>query len=361
MRILIVDFEFPEPDRSSGGHRLFEIVKILAAEHEVAFLSWDYWWKWQDQDPKYERALNELGVKTKFVKNAAIDEATGKFIAEFMPEVAVLSRYYIANIFYPYLINALPMCRTILDTVDVHYMREKRQAQATGVGNNHKETELQERAAAEMVDRVWVVTPDDAKYLEKTDKVDLMVVPNIHPAAVGERKGRLGREGIVFVGNYIHQPNLDAVWFLATQIMPKLRERGIKEPIRVAGAAMEQLGRPYEGIEYLGWVEDLDGLLSSSVVGVSPLRYGSGMKGKIGSYMRCGLPVVTTSIGAEGMGLTHNVDAMIADSPEQFALDVEILLSNSLWWERISDKGSRKVAEWSPESVKKNVLESVAL
>lgn len=85
------------------------------------------------------------------------------------------------------------------------------------------------------------------------------------------------------------------------------------------------------------------------------------MKGKIGSYMRCGLPVVTTSIGAEGMGLTHNVDAMIADSPEQFALDVEILLSNSLWWERISDKGSRKVAEWSPESVKKNVLESVAL
>lgn len=357
MRILIVDFEFPEPDRSSGGHRLFEIVKILAAEHEVAFLSWDYWWKWHDQSPRYEKALNELGVRTCFVKNASIDEATGKFIAGFMPDVAILSKYYIANIFHSYLRSAMPSCKTILDTVDVHHVRERRQEETTGQPNSHRETEIQELAAARMADQVWVITPEDAKHFA----CDTVVVPNIHPAIGVEIKSREGRKGIVFVGNYIHQPNVDAVWYLSRMVVPKLREMGIGEPVIAAGAATEQLGEPQGDIEHAGWVEDLNGFLSSSLVGVAPLRYGSGMKGKVGSYMSCGLPVVSTSIGAEGMGLENWKDVIIADNASVMAEAVAMLIRDRILWERISSRGAKKVTEWTPESVGKVILEAVSL
>jgi glycosyltransferase involved in cell wall biosynthesis len=354
MRILIVDFEFPEPDRSSGGHRLHEIVKILVSEHEVAFLSWDYWWKWHDQDPKYEKALNEMGVSTRFVKNAAIDGQTGEFIEDFVPDVVVLSKYYIANIFYPYLSMAMPMCRTILDTVDVHFVRERRQREATGSGGDYRETEIQERSAARMVDRVWVVTPSDAEHIGG-EGVAPVVVPNIHPE-LGEVPGRAGRSGVVFVGNYIHQPNQDAVLHLATAILPQL---GVDEPVRVAGAAMEQLRHRYEGIEYLGWQDDLDGFLSSSLVGVAPLRYGAGMKGKIGDYMANGLPVVTTAVGAEGMGLTNGEDAFIVDDPSGFAESVRRLCCDEELWGRFSANGLGRVACWSPASVRERVLTAV--
>ena len=81
-----------------------------------------------------------------------------------------------------------------------------------------------------------------------------------------------------------------------------------------------------------GFIEDLDSLLSTMTLSVAPLRFGAGMKGKIVSAMRAGLPVVCTSIGSEGMQLDDRNHAYIADDAASFADAVlEILRSQAIW------------------------------
>ena len=84
----------------------------------------------------------------------------------------------------------------------------------------------------------------------------------------------------------------------------------------------------------VGYVPDLTPYLDGCRVFVAPLRYGAGMKGKIGQSMGFGLPVVTTSIGAEGMGLIDGEHILIADSPAAFARAVVRLYTDDLLWER---------------------------
>src|SRR5262249_21014962 len=78
---------------------------------------------------------------------------------------------------------------------------------------------------------------------------------------------------------------------------------------------------------------------------VAPLRFGAGLKGKIGEAMSYGLPVITTSIGAEGFGMTSEVNIMIADEPESFAGSVIALYTHPELWQKIAASGRRHVTE----------------
>ena len=87
-----------------------------------------------------------------------------------------------------------------------------------------------------------------------------------------------------------------------------------------------------------------------------PLRYGSGIKGKIISSLGCGVPVVTTSLGAEGMGLIDNEDILIEDDPLKFAISVATLYSDKELWNKLSERGLEKVRKnFSMESAKQKL------
>jgi hypothetical protein len=348
MRILIVDFEFPEPDRSSGGHRLFELTRILAAHHQVSFLNSDYWQKWYPQDPKYQSTLEDLGVRCLFDKSGTISGETGAFIDTAMPDVAILCHYYIGNLFTPYLRQVYPHCRVILDTVDIHHVREERQKAVTGAGDPEAVRENEGMAIASS-DRVWAITEADAKAVrEWNTKID--VVPNIHPVA-GPGKSFAERQGIVFVGNYIHAPNADAMQWFGSQVVPLLQT---KQPPMAAGAAMPDTEWP--NIQTVGWVPELNPFLQAARVGIAPLRFGSGMKGKIGDYLSCGLPCVTTSIGAEGMGLQDGIHCLIRDNEQGFAEAVDALCCDEDLWSRLSHAGLQWAKRYTPKAVESTVL-----
>ena len=93
----------------------------------------------------------------------------------------------------------------------------------------------------------------------------------------------------------------------------------------------------------MGYVPDIDPLLHSARVFVAPLRFGAGVNGKIGEALSYGLPVVTTSIGAEGLGLVQTEHAMIADDPQEFAERVLEIYHNKDAWQRLSDCGYRHI------------------
>jgi glycosyltransferase involved in cell wall biosynthesis len=98
-------------------------------------------------------------------------------------------------------------------------------------------------------------------------------------------------------------------------------------------------------VDVVGWLEHLEPIYEECRVFVAPLRYGAGMKGKVADSMARGMPVVTTTVGAEGMGLNEGADLLVADTADEFAAAVVRLYTDGVLWERVRTSGGEKVRE----------------
>jgi glycosyltransferase involved in cell wall biosynthesis len=180
------------------------------------------------------------------------------------------------------------------------------------------------------------------------------VVPNIHEVApIGTVFEQ--RRDILFVGGFLHQPNEDAVIFFVREIFPLIRQRLGDVRFFVVGSnpPPHVLALNSEGVVVTGYVKDLLPYFGSSRVFVCPLRYGAGMKGKIGQSMSFGMPVVTTSVGAEGMELVDGDTALIADGPAAFADAVARLYTDEELWARLAQRSLDHIREkYSREAVR---------
>ncbi len=166
--------------------------------------------------------------------------------------------------------------------------------------------------------------------------VRVSVVGNVHPA-VEAGPDRSGRTGLLFVGNANHRPNVDAVRWWRDEIAPLLAQQLPGVQLTVVGndpvGALRELQGP--GIRVLGWVPETRPHLDEALVSVAPLRYGAGMKGKLGEAMAAGLPVVATTIAAEGMELVQDEHALLASDAPLFAAAVVRLHEDAQLWERL--------------------------
>ena len=169
----------------------------------------------------------------------------------------------------------------------------------------------------------------------KNAKVE--VIPTIH-TCVDRVKPLTGRKNLVFVGYYPHNPNEDAVSYFVKEIFPLIRQDLPDVVFYMVGSHMTEAVQSLASrdVVAVGYVPDLMPYLDGCRVFVAPLRYGAGIKGKIAQSMGVGLPVVTTSIGAEGMNLIDGEHVLIADSPAAFASAVVRLYTNDLLWEEMS-------------------------
>jgi glycosyltransferase involved in cell wall biosynthesis len=143
------------------------------------------------------------------------------------------------------------------------------------------------------------------------------------------------RRDLIFVGS-THPPNVDALSHFIREIWPVVRRQLGPVTLRVVGDVCRgvpaHLSRE-PGVELLGHVPDLSEWLSRARVFVSPLRYGAGVKGKILAAMTAGVPLATTPVGAEGIGLVHGQSALIAETDADFARDVIRLYGDRSLWE----------------------------
>ena len=150
------------------------------------------------------------------------------------------------------------------------------------------------------------------------------------------------RSGLIFVGGYRHPPNVDAVEYYVESIHPLLKDRLPSDARFIAAGSSPPPSFSTlagQGIDVTGYVEDISPLLFGARVMVVPLRYGAGIKGKILSAMAHGLPIVTTTVGAEGMGLVDGEHVLIADEPAAFAEAVQRLYESSELWRKLQRAG----------------------
>jgi GT2 family glycosyltransferase len=350
-RVLVIDATTPMPDRDSGSVRLFELLRLLVGEGcAVTFFPENGL-----DDGRYTRALRDLGVEAWTQPwLGSMPDWLAKHGARF--QLIIVSRHYILSPLLPLLRRYAPQARIVFDTVDLHHLREQREAERDGDPVRLKaaaRTRHEELTLIQNVDRTWVVSPVE-KQLLAADAPDAQVdvVSNIHRVR-GAGPARTARKDLVFVGGFRHPPNVDAARWLAEDILPRVRAVRPEIGLSLVGsdAPPEVLALGAQpGITVHGFVPDLEPLLDQHRISVAPLRYGAGVKGKVNQALALGLPVVATRCAVEGMGMEDGRDALVADDAEGLAAAILRLYDDeSLWNQLVLGGLANTEREFSPE------------
>ncbi len=338
--VLVVDHRVPTPDVDSGSLRMWRIVEgLLGLGCRVSFLPDD------GLAPQPQTAgLQSLGVE---VLHGPVNLAAELESAPGALALAILSRPAVAARHLDVILRHAPQARIAFDTVDLHFVREQRHADlgdrgAQRVAATMKELEL---GLVRGTDVTLVVSDTERDtLLAEVPGADVRVVPNVHDVEA-DVAPCTGREGILFLGGFQHAPNADAVEHLVRDVMPAVWEQRPDLRVTVVGRdapdAIEALAS--DRVTIAGWVPDLEPLLSGSRMMVAPLRFGAGMKGKVTQSLAHGLPVVTTSIGAEGLGLVDGADALLGDDPGGLAERIVRLAGDDELWRTLSAGGQAVV------------------
>jgi len=352
--ILICDERIPSPDRDAGSLRMYMILKTLSQWTHVVFLPFN-----RPQGIEYEHALWNIGVETGDIVEYRHLLKNRDFTA------AILSRPSVCEAMLARIRRSAPGTKIIFDPVDTHFQRLEREYRISGNKKTLRASEryrkLESRLARDS-DLVWCASTED-KHLMQTASpgTQIDVIPTIHELH-DRGLGFAQRSDLLFVGNMAHTPNADAVHYFMREIYPRIHEARPDVKVKIIGddPAGEIRGYDSPQVSVLGYVPVIESLLERTRVFVAPLRFGAGIKGKIGEAMSYGLPVVTTSIGAEGFGLTHGVDVMIADEAQAFADAVVQLYASKELWGTLANNGWIRIQNnFTPEVIAKIIKHSI--
>lgn len=339
--VVVIDHHVPRPDEDSGSVRMFGLLTTLRRlGWYVIFVpdNMSHGDVWGDR-------LLAAGVEV-----FCGPETLEQFLASLRGSVVAVIGARV-GIAWPYLAlvrRVLPNVPFLFDTVDLHHLREQREAELTA------DRDALERAAATRALELGLVTASDATLVVSPFEVEVLarevpgarvhVVPNVHESHAISAQPE-GRADLLFVGSFGHPPNIDAVRWFVDEIFPLVRAQEPTVVLRVVGrGAPESLATQLpSGVEMLGWVEDLTELYETSRVAIAPLRYGAGIKGKVGEALSRGVPVVATSMAAEGMGIEEGVHGLVRDDAEGFAAAVVTLLRDDALWSGVSAAGRELV------------------
>jgi glycosyltransferase involved in cell wall biosynthesis len=196
----------------------------------------------------------------------------------------------------------------------------------------------------ERTDATLVVsTLEEEKLKEEGVDAKVYIVSNIHELRPDAYQyGYDARKDILFVGNYAHLPNRDSIKWFTNHIFPAILKQLPEAKLHVVGANMpDDMLKDLQGKNIIvdGYLsdEELAALLVKSRVFVAPLRYGAGVKGKVGQAIEYGLPVIASSIAAEGMHLEEGVSGLLADDAKTFADQVVRLYQDPKLWKTVQE------------------------
>ena len=346
-RVIVFDRSVPTPNKDAGSLRMFEILRGLARLGRPVFVPVHPSFSTERED-----VLGKEGIEVVPRDGYKSLLKSGAF------QVAILSRAAVADEVYASIKKLDPQLKIIFDTVDLHFLRLAREYEHTGNDRFGRESAIlktQESRLAAAADQVWCASLEDKQALEReVPSAKIRVIPTIH--RVHERVGTFDeRNGLLFIGNFYHRPNKDALSYYVSDILPRLRELLPQTKLYVVGSNMSSDVFAYasDDIVVIGYLPDLTPLLQTTRMLIAPLRFGAGMKGKIGQALSYGLPVVTTTIGAEGFGLVPGSEAMLADDPAAFAKAVHEVYTDDQLWNKLSAQGQKYVQQnLSPEVVR---------
>lgn len=341
-RVLLIDKCTPSPDRDAGSVVLLNLMLMLRhLGYQPTFIPDD---NYANLEP-YTPLCQSLGIECLYAPHVTnVPQHLAKQGNRY--DLVILFRPDLTSTHLITIRKHCPDAKVIYYPHDLHFIRLEREGkllnkkQLISFAEKSRITEL---ANSEQSDCTIVVSTSERDQLQEllpNARVNFLPLVFSEQSAAQNRP-RFGNLDMVFIGNFNHTPNGDAVRWFANEVLPLILKQLPDARFHVVGANPPQdIARmASESVIIHGFVEDLDSLLSSMTVSVVPLRFGAGMKGKVGSALRCGLPVISTSIGCEGMSLEAGDGTIIADSSQAFSESVIQALTSETLWNSLSDKG----------------------
>jgi O-antigen biosynthesis protein len=346
-RVLLIDKCTPSPDRDAGSVCLLNLMLLLRSMgYQTTFIPDDNY----ANLPPYTQLCQGLGIECLYAPHVT---SVGQHLRRYG------QRYDLVILFRPDLTHChrqsvrryCPQAKLLYYPHDLHYLRLQREADLHNNSNLKRralQSQTQELANSRAADSTIVLSLLEQEQLQsklpgsRIDHLPLILNdPTADDPTHPSLKPKFGGHNLVFVGSFNHAPNTDAVLWFAQDILPLVQAQLPDVQFHVVGAnppeAVCCLRSP--NLQIHGFVEDLDSFFHTMQAAVVPLRFGAGMKGKVGSALRCGLPVITTPIGSEGMPARDGEHLAIAATPAAFAEAVVKVLSCADTWQQLSAGG----------------------
>lgn len=338
--VLVIEERVPEPDRSAGGLFIWQLLQLLReAGQTVALFAHD-----RVARQPYVADLEALGVE---VLGPDVDiyawirrdeERLGSVVIA-RPE---MGRRYVGQM------RRVTRARLTYYTHDLHFMREMRRYEVSGDAAALRESHRLEKVETRLlnaVDAAITPSPAEVALIERiaAHTPVFPVPPFVGAGTANHPQGppMAERQALVMVGGYQHLPNVDAAIHLVRDVMPAVWRAVPQARVELVGSdpPPSVLALGSDRVLVRGHVPDLAEVYSRARMSVSPLRFGSGIKGKILTSLEAGVAVVTTSIGNEGIDLISGEEALIGDEPELLADCVIRLYRDAGLLERIASTG----------------------
>ena len=338
-RLLVIDGAIPTPDRDSGSADMLNYLRLLRRQGwHVLFLPADLAYV-----AGYNEQLEAEGIECLGRPYLQSLEAA---VAAFAPVVsaAMVCRVDIARRVLPRLRSAAPGLPVIFHTVDLHHLREEREAvlaDSKALMERAAETKRQEIACMQMADVTTVVSNHELAVAQGlAPQAKLRQLPLVRRFPDGPFPDFGQRDGVLFLGLYRHRPNQDAISYLLREVWPKVMAQVPALTLLLAGTGIPpELERGNPGVRVLGHVPDLQGLFARCRISVAPLRFGAGLKGKVVDSLGHGVPLVGTAMAVEGSGFEDGEHVLLGDDAEALARQIIRLHGDQGLWTRLAAQG----------------------
>lgn len=384
VRILIIGYVWPEPCSSAAGGRMLGLIEtFLAEEWAVVFAT-------PAQASLHQVDLGERGVDCRAITLNC--DSFDRFLAEVQPDLVLFDRFMMEEQFGWRVARVCPDALRVLNTEDLHSLRQTRQRRLQLLLQEHKSGACghlaEDQAIAGYFNATsptlfqWMSTEELAhREIAAIQRCDLSLIiseceqsllieqfgvapellhycPFMGSAVPAALPPFASRRHFLSIGNFRHGPNWDAVLWLKQRLWPAIRRQLPEVELHIYGAypppKATALDNAREGFRVKGWAEDAQAVLAGARVCLAPLRFGAGIKGKLADAMAAGTPSVTTPIGAEAMaarqGTTASADAAghpgqlpwpgaVASTPDELVRAAVELYTNPAIWARAQIAG----------------------
>jgi len=346
-QLLIIGTVWPEPKSSAAGLRMMQLIEFfLNKGMEITFAC-------NASNFEFSEDLKALDIKTELIK--VNDSSFDELLIELKPDVVIFDRFITEEQFGWRVAGKCPDAIKILDTEDLHCLRHGRhkalkEGRAFSNDDLNSDHARREIASIYRCDLSLIISQAEMNLLTEFFKIDdslIHYLPFMMRKITDEEKNKspnfIERVHFISMGNFLHEPNWDAVRYLKEEIWSLIRNKIPSAELHIYGAyssqKVEQLHNEREGFLIKGRAEDVSKVMMKSKVLLAPLRFGAGLKGKLVDGMKFGIPSVTTETGCEGMKSDSDWGGYIENEPSLFAEKAIRLYQDQKEWKVLQEQG----------------------
>jgi glycosyltransferase involved in cell wall biosynthesis len=365
-RALVCAPRMPEFDREGGSRRIFHFLEFFRqAGWSVSFAA-DNW----EGGERYAQTLQQMGVPVYAFQRAcsnAKDALTnpGDLFRAGRFDLVLFAFWDGAEPYIPLVRGLSPETKVVVESIDLHFLRKSRRVFCSP-RRNGRPALLDAGYAHEMRRELNVYASADAVLTVSQKETDLVndligkplarAIPDTEDLSASAVPF-IERRGMLFVGNFRHPPNVQAVEYLCRDILPKIPPAILAEhPVYIVGndpnETVINCCREWSAVRLVGWVPSVLPYVQRVRISLIPLLYGAGTKRKLMQSLMAGTPAVSTPIGIEGLNLEHDRHVLVAEDATAFAASVTQLIKDEELWRRLADEAGNHIrTAHSPEAV----------